>query len=152
MGDARTIGEAVFKVKLACEVQTLKPLQVLLKNAMTTNKKLIFVYNANSGAWAGYMDIMHKILSPQTYECNLCAITYDTFSINKEWAEFKKTIPLEMSFLHKDEWEEQYSRKDELPAIFIEESGKVSVWVDVPTMNQLDLTELKELITAKLKN
>ncbi len=117
---------------------------------MKTDQKLIFVYNANSGTWAGYMDIMHKILSPQTYECNLCAITYDTFSINKEWAAFKKQIPLEMSFLHKDEWEEQYKRKDELPAIFMEEKGEISVWIDVPTMNRLDLPELKALIARKL--
>lgn len=117
---------------------------------MIKDKKLIFVYNANSGAWAGYMDIMHKLLSPQTYECNLCAITHDTFSINKDWAEFKEIIPIEMSFLHKDEWEEQYQRKDELPAIFIEQNGKISVWIDVPTMNRLDLSELKALIADKL--
>ncbi len=118
---------------------------------MKTDKKLIFVYNANSGTWAGYMDIMHKILSPQTYECNLCAITYDTFSINKEWATFKKQIPLEMSFLHKDEWEEQYKRNDKLPAIFMEENGEISVWIDVPTMNRLDLPELKTIIAEKLE-
>ncbi|GAA5030173.1 hypothetical protein GCM10011506_19080 [Marivirga lumbricoides] len=117
---------------------------------MIKDKKLIFVYNANSGAWAGYMDIMHKLLSPQTYECNLCAITHDTFSINKDWAEFKETIPVEMSFLHKDEWEEQYKREDELPAIFMEEEGNISVWIDVETMNSLDLKSLKELISQKL--
>ncbi len=117
---------------------------------MNANKKLIFVYNANSGKWNSYMDIMHKILSPQTYECNLCAITYDTFSINKDWAAFKEKIPVEMSFLHKDEWEEQYNRKDELPAIFLKEKEEVSVWIDPQTMNKINLEELKKMITEKV--
>lgn len=117
---------------------------------MKTDKKLIFVYNANSGKWNGYMDIMHKILSPQTYECNLCAITYGTFTINKDWADFKETIPVEMIFLHKDEWEEQYGRKDELPAIFLEQNEKIINWIDVATMNKLDLPQLKSLISEKL--
>lgn len=117
---------------------------------MSTNKKLIFVYNANSGKWNGYMDIMHKILSPQTYECNLCAITYDTFSINKDWDTFKSRIPVEMSFLHKDEWEEQYRREDNLPAIFLQENEEISVWIDPPTMNQLNLDQLKNKIIDKL--
>ncbi|MBK6264102.1 hypothetical protein JKA74_03555 [Marivirga sp. S37H4] len=116
---------------------------------MTKDQQLIFVYNANSGKWNGYMDIMHKILSPQTYACNLCAITYDTFSINKDWAAFKEKTPVKMSFLHKDEWEEQYNRKDGLPAIFLEEKGSISVWIDPETMNRLSLNQLKELISEK---
>jgi hypothetical protein len=55
-----------------------------------------------------------------------------------------------MLFLHKDEWEQQYDRKDELPAVLLETNGEISIWIDVATMNRLDLSELKGLIVEKL--
>jgi hypothetical protein len=38
--------------------------------------KLLFVYNADSGLAAALFDSAHKLLSPQTYACNLCALTH----------------------------------------------------------------------------
>ncbi len=45
------------------------------------NKQLlIFVYNANSDLFSTVTDFAHKILSPSTYQCQLCALTYGNFS------------------------------------------------------------------------
>ena len=41
--------------------------------------KLIFVYNAGSGKLNALFDMAHKIVSPTTYECSLCALTHDAF-------------------------------------------------------------------------
>ncbi|WP_232221892.1 hypothetical protein [Methanococcoides burtonii] len=45
---------------------------------------LIFVYNADSGLINEMKDYVHKIVSPSTYECNLCAITYGNTGIKNE--------------------------------------------------------------------
>ncbi|MEZ5055444.1 MAG: hypothetical protein R2879_00255 [Saprospiraceae bacterium] len=115
------------------------------------NGTLIFVYNADSGAWNGYMDMLHKIISPKTYPCHLCDITYGIFSIRKEWKEFIEQQSIPMRFLHKDEWENEFQSNESLPAIFIEKNGKVEVWIDEQTMKGLDLNGLKSLIEKKLK-
>jgi hypothetical protein len=112
--------------------------------------ELIFVYNANSGKWNGYMDIMHKIFSPKTYPCSLCDITYGTFTIREEWADFKKTLDVPLTFLHKDEWLEQYGIKDKLPAIFIKDGTDIKNWISAETLDQQDLGSLKSLILEKL--
>ena len=39
-------------------------------------QRLIFVYNADGGRLAGLKDLFHKILSPATYSCSLCAVPY----------------------------------------------------------------------------
>ena len=41
--------------------------------------ELIFIYNAKSGIVNEFLDFAHKIASPSTYNCNLCAISYDNF-------------------------------------------------------------------------
>ncbi len=118
---------------------------------MKNSPKLIFVYNADSGKWNAYLDMAHKIFSPSTYPCSLCAITYGTFSIKEEWAAFKKTLNLPLTFLHKDEWEQQYNIDEKLPAVFIKQEDKISVWIDADTMNKLSLSQLKSLIIKQLK-
>ncbi len=37
---------------------------------------LLFVYNADSGLVAGLFDSAHKLLSPSTYQCQLCTLTH----------------------------------------------------------------------------
>ncbi len=46
---------------------------------------LLFVYNADSGFFNLAADIARKIFSPQTYDCNLCAITHDAFAMKNDW-------------------------------------------------------------------
>ena len=53
-----------------------------------TNQTLIFVYNANSSVFSQITDYVHKITSPQTYQCNLFKLTYDNLGMKKEWKTF----------------------------------------------------------------
>ncbi len=117
---------------------------------MQDQPTIIFVYNANSGKWNLYMDILHKIVSPKTYPCSLCAITHGVFSIHEEWAEFKKDYPIPMRFLHKDEWEQEFDRKDELPAVFLQQNGEISTWIDAKTMDEYTLQDLKDQMMVRL--
>ena len=111
--------------------------------------QLIFVYNADSGKWNGYMDMLHKVFSPSTYPCSLCDITYGVFSIRQEWAEFMKAFPYPTRFLHRDEWEQEFHRKDALPAIFLQEGDGIRLWVSPEKLGRLTLEELQRHIIEK---
>ena len=76
--------------------------------------KLIFVYNATSGKLNALFDIAHKVINPETYECSLCALTHGAFSEKKVWSKFKENTDIEMTFLHKDEFERELSLKENM--------------------------------------
>ena len=66
--------------------------------------RLIFVYNAKAGVLNGLMDSVHKTVSPDTYECDLCAITHGFFTMDKAWRAYLKALPMEAAFYHKPDF------------------------------------------------
>nr|WP_299345810.1 GTPase [Allomuricauda sp.] len=112
-------------------------------------KKLIFVYNANSGRRNAIIDSMHKIFKPSTYDCNLCDITFGVVSENREWKKFREANPNELDFLHKDEFSKMYASKFKykftFPIILIEGERGLEIFVSTDELNQLKTS--KELIT-----
>ncbi len=58
-------------------------LSMMVGKMKTTNHALVFVYNADSGLFNTVTGMAHKIFSPGTYECNLCALTYSTFGMRE---------------------------------------------------------------------
>jgi hypothetical protein len=64
---------------------------------------LLFVYNADSGLFNTVTDIAHKIFSPQTYQCALCALTHGYFSVRDEWTGFIKELGVPCEFVHRDQ-------------------------------------------------
>ena len=105
--------------------------------------KLIFVYNADSGLVNTLMDIGHKAISPQTYECNLCDLTFGMFREHKKWKEFREKSDMEMEFLHRDEFEQKYGKKFEYPLIL--KQDELSVMISSAKLNQIQT--LDELIS-----
>ncbi len=114
---------------------------------------LIFVYNADSGFVNTLLDIGHKIVSPQTYACNLCAITHSTFSMRDEWKNFVAGLGVPIEFLHRDELEKQYGMRDMgLPAVFRKKNGTLQAWITREEINRCrSLEDLERLIGAKLQ-
>ena len=108
--------------------------------------KLIFVYNANSGLMNTLIDIGHKAISPQTYQCNLCDLTFGLVKENKQWKQFREESDTEMEFLHRDEFEQKYARQFEYP-IILKEENELSVVVSPTELNQIEtLDELIERV------
>jgi hypothetical protein len=66
--------------------------------------RLVFVYNADSGLFNTMADIGHKIFSPATYACDLCALTHGYFSERREWRTFVESLAIPCDFLHRDEF------------------------------------------------
>lgn len=106
-------------------------------NEETQKPKLVFVYNADSGVFNLATDIAHKMFSPQTYACNLCAITHSNFGMKKEWKKYLESLDADLEFLHADEFKRKYALEEiELPAIFkAEDDDDLTLLVDARTIN-----------------
>ena len=105
-------------------------------------QKLIFVYNANSGIGNMVLDVAHKIFSPQTYACNLCAITFNTFSENKSWKTFRENSAINMMFMHIDEFENEYKNQAyTYPIILSETKNSLNIFLSTKEINKIDSVE-----------
>ncbi len=115
--------------------------------------KIIFIYNAKSGKISSLLDIAHKLISPKTYQCKLCAITHNTFSENEKWKRYRQTTKLPLEFLHSDEFEANYSPiETKYPVILLEENQKLTEWVPRSEIEKIETTEeLIHLIEEKAK-
>ncbi|SHG85038.1 hypothetical protein SAMN04488116_2679 [Flagellimonas flava] len=115
---------------------------MLFENVEIMNpSKLIFVYNANSGARNAILDSMHKVFSPSTYECSLCDITFGVVSENKTWKKFRQESEVQMDFLHKDEFQKEYAskfgHKFTFPIVLMEGERGLEVLISSDELNQL---------------
>jgi hypothetical protein len=114
--------------------------------------KLVFVYNAKAGLLAGMMDSVHKAVSPSTYECSLCAITYGSFTMDKSWREYLKTLPLDAVFHHRPDFKEAYPKADfSLPVILLEREGTLTSLLSAQELSaQTDVNALMQSLNAAL--
>lgn len=116
-------------------------------------KSLLFVYNANGGMLNSILDFAHKNLSPNTYSCNLCALTYGNIGQNKEWKNFLESLSFKNEFLHKDEFEKQHVeyKNTDLPAIFYKTNSEIDLLVTAELINkQKHIRELIDLVSSKI--
>ena len=100
--------------------------------------KLIFVYNADSGLVNTLIDIGHKAISPQTYQCNLCDLTFGLISEQKQWKKFRQESDIDMVFLHRDEFEQKYTQKFEYPVILKQDEDELKIAISQAELNQIE--------------
>jgi hypothetical protein len=70
---------------------------------------LLFVYNTKSDLWSKYFDGVHKIISPNTYACSLCSLTYGNFSEKQVWKKFREDSGIKFEFMYRDVFLKKYS-------------------------------------------
>lgn len=113
--------------------------------------ELIFVYNADSDMFSAVTDFAHKLLSPATYNCQLCALTHGHFSAKKEWKDFIQNLIVPTTFLHKNDFQKQFGTQNLLPAIFLKSKGILNVFITREEIIQCtSLSLLQETISRKL--
>lgn len=111
---------------------------------------LLFIYNAKSGKLNALFHSGHKLLSPSTYQCNLCALTYDIFRENKIWKQFRKTSDVDLKFLHIDEFEDEFpNAKQNYPVILIDDKTSVQSFLN---KNELNSIESVDSLIMLIKN
>jgi hypothetical protein len=113
---------------------------------------LVLVYNAESGLFNTVAHFAHKIFSPATYPCSLCAITNSNWGMRKEWKEFLAGLGTPFEFLHSDELPSRYGYGPvPLPVILLKEGDRLGVLVDAAAINGCrSSADLQNLIVAKL--
>ena len=147
--------------KYTCKIQLYSP--NLLENSCifdVMEKKrhqiLLFVYNANSGKRNALMDSVHKVFSPQTYDCKLCELTFGTVLENRTWKKFRQETDREMVFLHKDEFAKKYKSKFgykfSFPIVLTEGGNGLEVLIATGELNQLKTVQsLVGLVKERLE-
>ncbi len=111
-------------------------------------RALVFVYNADSGVFNTLADAAHKIFSPRTYPCNLCALTHSAVGMRKEWKRFLDGLDGPVEFLHADELNSRYGVAGvPLPAVFRREGESLEVLFGADAINACrTMDDLKRLI------
>jgi hypothetical protein len=97
--------------------------------------------------------VAHKIFSPQTYACNLCALTHSNFRVRKEWKQFIETLNRPVEFLHADELKQLYGIEGkQLPVILKKDGELLETLVETASINACrTLADLKHLIINRLE-
>ena len=115
-------------------------------------KKLIFVYNGDSGVINSIMHLMHKTFSPSTYECRLCALVYDSISMNKDWMAFVNTLGVEVEYHHRDTFLKTYKhRYQDYPVVLMQEAGKFETVLDAPAFAGIEtLKDLMQIVSHRV--
>lgn len=114
---------------------------------------LIFVYNAPDGIGAALIDAAHKLISPATYPCSLCAVTYGAVAMRRDWKAYLARLPHPVKFYHRDGFARAFPEVDvALPAILIADAGaQPRVLVDAATLDkQTDVASLIATLEAAL--
>lgn len=113
-------------------------------------KKLIFVYNADSGKLNLAFDIAHKILSPSTYQCDLCSLSHGYFQMHAAWKKFIQQLELDVEYLHRDEYPCS-APAAEFPLILMEQENELRMFMSREEISACDTGEsLQEAIRTKL--
>ena len=113
---------------------------------------LIFIYNAAGGKLSTALDIAHKIVSPSTYQCDLCALTHGVFSERSEWTAFKQRSAYHLEFYHKDEWSKNGGEAYTYPVILRRTDGAYTVLMTAAEIaSQSDVAMLIDCIEQRLQ-
>lgn len=75
---------------------------------MSERPTLVFVYNADGGFFDRLSDATHKILSPSTYQCDLCRITHGWLTERGAWSAFIRGLDVDSEFLHRDGFRQRF--------------------------------------------
>jgi len=117
--------------------------------------RLVFVYNADSGLFNTMADIGHKIFSPGTYACDLCALTHGYFSERREWRTFVESLAIPCDFLHRDEFVRACPEQKELtyPVVLLVDDNGQRICLSREELAACDsLDALKQAISNCVSN
>jgi hypothetical protein len=122
-----------------------------------SRKELILVYNANSGFYNMIKDALHKSISPSTYGCNLCGLTFGTIHMRSKWKKFIDDLKIPSKFYHRDEFFEMLKThphkiaNNNFPAVYLHKKGKLSLIITSDEINQTKtLEDLMDLVEKKI--
>jgi hypothetical protein len=110
--------------------------------------QLVIVYNAKAGLLAGAFDSIHKLVSPDTYECDLCALTHGLVSMRPEWRLWLKQLPMPTVIYHKPDFRVTFPQMSNqpLPLVGLLDDGQLNILLDAKAIRSI--ADADQLVTA----
>jgi len=108
-------------------------------------KDLLLVYNADSDLKSKMLDYVHKIVSPGSYDCQLCSITHTNLGQKQEWTEFLDSIDADLKFLYKDQFLKGRAKEEHFDFPIIMYNNNLVL--DKGSFQKMDLEDLKNFIS-----
>ena len=114
---------------------------------------ILFVYNADSGFMNSVSDYLHKKISPSTYDCKLCAVTFNGVGMDKKWKVFIDNLEVPVEFMHRDELLKEHGDEGvQFPCAFAKKGDKMDLIITANEINGCkSLDDLMKLVTEKVK-
>jgi hypothetical protein len=115
--------------------------------------QLLFVYNAKSNLFNKAFDFVHKMVSPQSYHCNLCLLTHTDFFERKEWTDFRTSLSIDLKFLYSDNFEHEFPmERTDYPVVYLKSDIDLKKLITTKEVNSVNNPkELIKLVKEKLK-
>ena len=118
---------------------------------MRKDQTLLFVYKVDADLFSSVTGAVHKIVSPGTYNCNLCKLTYGAVSMRTEWKKFIDSLQMSVEFMHRDDFRSQYDGSFDLPAVFVKDKEGIKEFISTTELDKMDtLKELMDLVKEKI--
>lgn len=104
--------------------------------------RLVFIYNAEAGLAHGLVDSLHKLVSPRTYSCGLCAITHGFATMRPAWRDWLAKLDIPAEFFHRADFAAAWPGVEiALPAILIERRGMLEPIVSAAEFGEIDTVD-----------
>lgn len=120
---------------------------------MTTPMGLLLVYHADSGSWRAMWDSAHKLFSPDTYPCSLCAFTHGLWGEVAAWKSFRERHPGAITVMHRDEFHRAFpGRQLATPSVFqVASDGSLTEALDAQAITAcIDVDGLIEALEHRM--
>jgi hypothetical protein len=114
---------------------------------------LVIVYNADEGLGAALFDAVHKLVRPDSYPCDLCAITYGAASMKGAWRDWLAALSFPTEFHHRQDFARAYPALSRLPlpAILRRDADELTLLVGPEEMRaDMGVDALIAAVEAKL--
>lgn len=115
--------------------------------------RIIIAYNAEAGVLAGVLDSVHKLASPATYPCSLCALTHGILTMDRRWRAWLRAPPLPVVVHHRPDFRAAWPAADawSLPLVALAQGDRLSPLLGPPELAAIaDAGALIAAITARL--
>jgi len=98
--------------------------------------RLIFIFDANSGAWDAFVDSAKKVL--RINGCALCQVTHGLVTEKSEWRACQSELGAPVEYLHRDEIPPEMKElvEGQLPCIVAEANGETMILIDRETIGR----------------
>lgn len=115
--------------------------------------RLLFAYAGDSGVVSGLIHYVHKIVSPATYPCHMCALTDGPLGRRPAWERALAALEVESDFVHRDELIARHGpSQPPLPAIFVVRDRRLEPFVAKPEIEACeDLDALIALLQVRTR-